>query len=184
MSFKRSLITIVFLAAQLVFASEHTPVYCLNASHDLEALAFCKQTPKSYVVIIWPRGFNHIETIIKTLNHHGTVAYVKEFKLTKPGSFLLYRHLHLHMSLKSAQHYFKSYIPSTAIEPIDVAAIVLYTDKSLIEIQNVKQQMRTIIGCGYQSLHINDFQHQTIKAAELVFNNHELKKINRKKTVF
>lgn len=155
------------------------PARSANPTNDQEALNFCKNTANSYVAIIWPRGEKQREYIIKTLNQHGQVAYVKEFKLSKNGSFLLYRGLHRRMSCPTALKYFKYYIPARAVQPVTISAIIFCTDKPLAEIQTIKNDMRATIGCGYQSIHINDFHKQTIEAAEIVFDNKQLKKINK-----
>lgn len=174
-----------FLALLAIFmafptASSGVPTNPLApVSNDQEAVNFCTNITNSYVAIIWPRGENHREYIIKTLSQNGQVAYVKEFKLSKSGSFLLYRGLHPRMSLPTALKYFKYYIPARAIEPITISAIIFCTDKPLAEIQAIKNDIRATIGCGYQSIHINDYHAQTIEAAEIVFDNKQLKRFNK-----
>lgn len=137
---------------------------------DTQALDYCKQTKNTYIVIVWPRGFDQLDYITKTLNScESVVPYVKQFALTKKSMFWLYRKLHT-MSYQTAKKYFKPYASANLNEPLQLAALVLHTDKPLETILGWKKEIRNYIGASYYSIHINNVSGQeTIDAARAVF---------------
>lgn len=137
--------------------------------NDDQALAFCKQNQNTYIVIVWPKGYSHLEYIIERLNQHGSVKYVKQLALTKKQIFSLFCALHPEMSHGHAKKFFKPYIKMLSDEPFHVAALVLQIDASLEHIVSLKQEIRRHIGEMYYSFHINDYYPETIEAANTLF---------------
>jgi hypothetical protein len=137
---------------------------------DAEALAYCKATPNTYVVIIWPKGYSHLGYAIKKLNQHGSVKYIKKMVINRGKMFALYRSVHKSMSYASAKKYFKPYTAASACEPLHIAALVYRTDASLEEIIELKKNIRDFIGESFCSIHINDYYDPgTLEAAVAVF---------------
>lgn len=131
-----------------------------------QALAYCKQTQNAYVVIVWPKGFHHLDYITKTLNQHGSVKYVQKLILNKSEMFFLYRKLHKHMSYESAKKYFKPYTKSSSCKSFPMAALIFHTKAPLEKIIDWKKEIRDYIGKSYYSIHINDYYYPgTIESA-------------------
>lgn len=136
---------------------------------DAQALSYCTQNSNTYIVVVWPKGYDHLEYIIKALNQYGSVKYIKQLMLTKKHMFLLFRALHTNMSYGNAKKFFKPYTKKLSHKIFPVAALVLQIDASLEHIVYLKQSIRKHIGEGYYSLHINDYYAETIEAAEALF---------------
>jgi hypothetical protein len=137
---------------------------------DAEALAYCKVTPNTYVVIIWPKGYSHLGYTVKKLNQHGSVKYIKKMVINRGKMFALYRSVHKSMSYESAKKYFKPYTAASAFEPLHIVVLVFRTDLSLDEIRIVKKEIRDHIGASHSSIHINDhYDPETLEAAHAVF---------------
>lgn len=142
----------------------------LEADH--EAFAYCQSHKYCYIVIVWPRGYSHLEYITEKLNEYAAVKYVKQMPLNADALFQLYRKLHTKMSYKSAKKYFKPYVSGVMKDyrPYNCAALVLYTDQPLEKIVAWKKEIRDHIGQSYYSIHINDYYYPgTIEAAQAVF---------------
>ncbi len=137
--------------------------------NDAQALAYCTQNPNTYIVIVWPKGYDHLPYIIESLNQHGSVKYVKHLVLTKKQIFSLFRTLHPEMSYGSAKKFFKPYINMLSYKHFAIAALVLQIDASLEQIVYLKHEIRRHIGEMYYSFHINDYYAETIEAAEELF---------------
>ncbi len=155
-----------------VVAQDNPRALVPNLRNDLQALTYCTQTPHTYVVIVWPKGYKQLNFIVKTLNSVGSVRYIKKPVLTKEQMFSLYRKLHLDMTYENAKKKFKPYVASLPSRPLCIAALVFHTDASLEEIVALKQKIRRSIGADYYSIHINDFHDpETVEAAQAVFTN-------------
>lgn len=177
---KKSLLLVGLLLSCGGFGQLFAVSFISSLATDEEAISFCKDTPDSYVAIVWPLGIKHTDYIIETLNTHASVKYAKTIKLKKNGPFLLYRYLHQKLTLDKAEKYFKGYVSDHIKDPIQVTAIVFQTDQPLDTVVAWKREIREKIGVGYQSIHINDYHAQATEAAEVVFNNKVITKwINR-----
>lgn len=179
---RKSLILVLSLSLLGFGFTELRSVYFVTpvAMNDKEAISFCKNTPDSYVAIVWPLGMKHADYVIDTLNTYASVKYAKKLKLKKNGPFLLYRYLHQKLTTDKAKEYFKAYKTDSMTGSVQVMAIAFETDQPLETIVAWKKEIRKTIGIGHPSIHINDYYPQTIEAAELVFNDHLINKwLNR-----
>jgi hypothetical protein len=137
---------------------------------DAEALAYCQATPNTYVVIVWPRGYNNLNYVIKELNQHGLVKYTKRMVINRDKMFALYRSVHKNLFYSSAKKYFKPYTKASARGQLPVAALVFRTDISLQALIALKRTIRNVIGESFYSIHINDhYNPETLEAASAVF---------------
>lgn len=137
---------------------------------DSQALNYCYSDPHSYVVIVWPKGFDSLEYIINKITEYASIKYVKIMPLNRKKAFLLYRKLHTSMSYKTAKKYFKPYISSDLHYTFHCAALVIHTDQSLDTLVKWKKEIRNYIGENFYSIHINDYYNpQTIEAAQAIF---------------
>ncbi len=162
-------IAICLMASGSLFGRQELPITDLIS--DSQALAYCKHTENTYVVIVWPKGINHLGYIAEKLNDYASIKYIKKFVINKQHMFSLYRQLHKSMSYESSKKYFKPYIKASSHEPLHLAALLIETKAPIEEIWLWKKEMRDHIGEDWYSLHINDrYYPETIEAAHAVFN--------------
>lgn len=138
--------------------------------NDIQALDYCMTHKNTYVVIVWPKGFDALEYIATQFNQYASVKYIKTMVFKKKSIFLLYRSLHRKMSYKSAKKYFKPYLPKHQRKPLPIAALVIETNAPLKTLLQWKREIRHHIGQRFYSIHINDYYSpETVEAAQAVF---------------
>lgn len=137
---------------------------------DAQALVYCQQTPKTYITVVWPRGYKHLNCVVRRLNKGGSVAYVKTMTVNREQLFKLYRDMHPELSYQTATKYFGPYTHGVQGDKFTVAVLVFKTKKWYPGRRFLKEQIRAHIGASFYSIHMNDFyKRETVEAARSVF---------------
>lgn len=149
---------------------------------DAEARAYVASHKNTYIAIIWPRAIDKYEGMRAILASHATIVYERPFKLKNYGPAVLYSLLHPGFWFDKIMKHMENYIPVGMPQPYHLCAILFETDASLAEIIAWKQEIRNYAGISYWSIHINDTYAETCEAAELVFDQDMIWKMNHSKS--
>jgi hypothetical protein len=165
MKFYTYLITFSMLFSGVMFGAPAARIVT-----DAQALAYCKQTPKTYITVVWPRGYTHLDCVVRRLNKGGSVAYVKKITVNREQLFALYRAMHPELSYGMATKYFGPYTQGVQGDKFCVAVLVFKTKKTYLGRRFLKERIRAHIGARFYSIHMNDFyKRETVEAAQVVF---------------
>ncbi len=148
---------------------------------DYIALEYCKLKNNTYIAIIFPSvkgGENEIKNILKKRTN---IVYEKKIFLKNQGPLNLIKQVYSDQEwLGNWKNNFRGakrkmmncFINS---EPLKV---FLIESKNLENIIKTKEEIRKIFKIGNHSIHINDHQEETIKLAQIFFNNNSIHFIN------
>jgi hypothetical protein len=144
---------------------------------DRTALEYAKLNKNTYVLTLFPTARGEFEKAIEIINRYGKLVYYKKLELKKHAPLNLMREFYAGEAWAGGPHdnwhgfRMKEGLCFTNDSPTYVFLIELdHTDIG----RSVKNDIRNIYGVGNHSCHINDTHEQTIRLAQVVFNEKSL----------
>jgi len=152
----------------------------LGLSHvyaDQAAIEYAKLKPNTFIATLFPAAKGNGQLAVDVLNKHGKVVYYKSVKLIKNGPLNLMAEFYENEAWAGGPHNNyagyreKANLCFTSDHP---TVFFLVEFDSLQNSVAAKREIREAFNLGNHTIHINDTHEQTIRLANVVFNNNSL----------
>ena len=161
--------------------TRHVKTGLLEKWSDPMALEYCRLKKNTYIVTIFPSAEGEDETVRGILQAHGKIAYEKYVKLENYAPTLLIRQMY------SGEDWIGG--PRNCFDGARQKAELCFTKKGLVRvfvleadepqsIKTAKGKIRSIFNIGNHSVHINDSHADTLKLAQIFFNENSIHFLN------
>lgn len=149
---------------------------------DRVAVEYAKLKPNTYVATLFPSAKGNANLAFDVLSKHGKVFYHKAVKLNGNGPLNLMKEFYVDEEWAGGVHNdFAGYREK---------ATLCFTTESptyffLVEFDNLassvaaKNEIRNVFQLGKHTIHINDTHEQTVRLANVVFNNNSIHYLNK-----
>lgn len=156
------------------------------AEMDALALEYCQKHPNTYVAVVWPRAISYLPQIKKALSGCGTLLYQKNFNLFNNGPSLFFQLIHpeiFHGRIQDRlegkyEQFIRNYIPYGMQMPYRFCVILFESQRSVSQILKCKYAIRQALKMSFFSIHINDSRQEALAAAQVVFDDEAIARIN------
>ena len=161
--------------------TRHVKTGLVEKWSDPMALEYCRLKKNTYIVTIFPSAEGEDETVRGILQAHGKIAYEKYVKLENYAPTLLIRQMY------SGEDWIGG--PRNCFDGARQKAELCFTKKGLVRVfvleanepQSVnaaKEKIRAVFNIGNHSVHINDTNADTLKLAQIFFNENSIHFLN------
>ena len=156
------------------FYKRNVPIKLL----DIAALKFLEYANNIYLAFIWPIAKGNDKLIEENIPN---IIYRKEIKLNANGAHNLISQIYLGEKwIGSIENNFKGaqFKLSECFKNFDPLRVIAFKSESLEKTNKIKDKIRSIFKIGKNSIHITDTKEETLKLANLVFNNNSIHFLN------
>jgi hypothetical protein len=138
----------------------------------------------AFVAFLWPSGISKIPDVTKLFDR---VVYKKQLNLSEKGKLNLlsecYRHMDWVGSERSGFVGLKEKLVECFPNSSPVTMVVFQSPRGVEEARELKQNIRSINGIGYSSIHITDDAEETLRLVQLLCNDNGLHFLNHAQLV-
>lgn len=148
---------------------------------DKVATKFIEFSDNTYVAFVWPtaKGYNiDLDTLFPN------IVYRKELKLNANGAHNLLSQIYKgELWLGSIEDNFKGVINKLVecFKTYEPVRVVVFQEKSLDKVIELKEKIRSVFGMGKHSIHITDTHEEAICVSKFVFNANGVHFLNHAK---
>jgi len=152
---------------------------------DAMATEYAVLDKDTLIVTLFPSAVHQTEKIGKAfeiLNKHSSIVYVKNIPWSRNGALNFVRQLYLgeEWGLGWQQNFAGFARKAELCYTNDVPMItVLIKPNSMTDTVSLKEEIRSVFGCGKHSCHINDIHEETIQIARTYFNDNSIHHANK-----
>jgi glycosyltransferase involved in cell wall biosynthesis len=153
---------------------------------DEMALEFCRTKDNLFTISIFPSHDIPFSKIISSVRERYNPIYSKEIELTEQGKFNYVHNLYydeLWIGNKSAGYPGVKEKSRLCFSKGSIVKTILVEEKDISNLEQLKQEIRSLCGTGNHSAHINDTQEETWRIASCVYNKNSIHHLNNKKIV-
>ena len=167
--------------------SEAIPGNLPSTICDAMALEYCKLNRNTYIVSVFPSAVGNEEFLNQILLDSGSIVYEKQINLNRIGSFNLIRQMYAgepwvgDHTMQFAGAYTKAEACFREKGPLRIYVLEAVTP---LEVKKAKDKIRRLFNIANDSVHINDHHAETIRLAQILFNDNSLHFLNHAKPVF
>ena len=144
---------------------------------DRVAVEYAKLKPNTFIATLFPSAQGNAQLAFDVLNKHGNVFYYKAVKLNGNGPLNLMKEFYTDEEWAGGYHNNyagyreKARLCFTSDHP---TYFFLVEFDSLQASVNAKAEIRDVFQLGKHTIHINDTHEQTVRLANVVFNNNSI----------
>tara|TARA_R110001592_G_scaffold338346_2_gene625356 strand:- start:6193 stop:7683 length:1491 start_codon:yes stop_codon:yes gene_type:complete len=132
----------------------------------------------TYIAFLWSSGKGSKQEAESKFRN---IVYKKQLQLTPNGAFNLLLELYKHMDwVGSASEGFKG-IRKKLFEcfpDFKSFTVIVFQEKSIENVRDIKEEVRKIYGIGYSSIHITDTKEEANRISNLIFNDNGVHFLN------
>lgn len=155
---------------------------------DRAAVEYAKLKPNTFVATLFPSAKGNVNLAYNVLNKHGKVVYFKPINLVKNGAMNLMFEFYENEEWAGGPHNNyagyreKARLCFTTNSPTYFFLVEFDTLQASVAAKN---EIREVYQLGKHTIHINDTHEQTVRLANVVFNQNSVHYlVNAKRTVY
>ncbi|MED4224969.1 polysaccharide deacetylase family protein [Neobacillus cucumis] len=148
---------------------------------DAIALEYCMLKPNTYIVLVYPSALGKDGEIEKILHEHGTIYYEKKVSIQGDGQLELIKQIYLGESwIGNWNNGFAGakQMANLCFKGDGLLRVYVFETDSLEQALQTKQEIRNLFNIGKHSVHINNTQEETIRIAQILFNDNSIHFLN------
>ncbi len=154
----------------------------LDSSYaDAMAYEYSKIKKNTYIITVFPTAEGKVSKVLQIIRRHADIFYSKDVHLHNNGPHLLIKQMYRGENwlgnwstlFRGAKH--KAEQCFRGAGPVRV---FLVEANSLNHIKQCKEDIRQLFGVGNHSVHINDTHEETVRLAQIFFNENSLHFLN------
>jgi hypothetical protein len=143
---------------------------------DALALQYVRLKKNTYIAVVWPACQKATDQeLINILEKYGSVVYWKHLTFkNEAGKRFLYT---VPEKKRTVEKHYYNYFP----RDLDATIRVFLFEGTVEDVTKAKKEARYTFNLYPWAMHVNDFHHQTVEAAEIFFNNNSIHFYNHAK---